>query len=83
MDVCLILSQRIEEKKDSEENPARWGRISSAISKTIEFPSISKPQAIRSFIHASKSPVPPPPKPCPEFVPRPGRPSVRCAALLS
>lgn len=54
MDVCLILSQRIERNKPRRESHQRGGgRFSSAISKTIEFPAISKPQAVRSFIHAS------------------------------
>lgn len=59
MDVCLILSQRIERNKPRRDSrPARGlGGTSSAISKTIEFPAISKPQA-RLFIHPYIHPSP-------------------------
>lgn len=86
MDVCLILSQRIERNKPRRDSRQRGlGRTSSAISKTIEFLAISKPQA-RLFIHPYIHPSPRshhPPRSSPEFVRPPDRPSVRCATFLS
>lgn len=84
--MCLILSQRIERNNAEEIPPAReGGRVSSATSKTIEFPAISKPQAVRSFIHTSiQVPAPTePPRSCPEFVRPTDRPPIRCATFPS
>lgn len=54
----LILSQRIERNKPGRDSRQRvgLGRTSSAISKTIEFPAISKATS-RPFIHPSIHPI--------------------------